>query len=64
MLWLHYAGWAQAAAAALLLLALAPVWTSSHLGLLRRLGFTLFTLSMGLLTAQLWHWRVIGAAVV
>lgn len=64
MLWMHYAGWAQAIAAGVLLLVLAPVWTSSRLGLLRRLGYSLFTLSMLVLAAQLWQWRVIGAAVV
>ncbi|MCG6116863.1 MAG: beta-lactamase family protein [Aquimonas sp.] len=64
MLWMHYAGWAQVIAAGLMLLTLAPVWTSSRLGLLRRLGYSLFTVSMVFLAIQLWHWRVIGAAVV
>ncbi len=64
MLWTHYAGWAVAAAAGLMLLAQWPTWSGSGWGLLRRLHFLLFTLATTFLAVMLWQWRVIGAAVV
>lgn len=64
MRWLHYAGWLQAAVAAVMLLVLVLVWSRSQPGLVRRLGYTLFTASMVFLALQLWQWRVIGAALV
>jgi CubicO group peptidase (beta-lactamase class C family) len=64
MLWTHYAGWAVAASAGLMLLAQWPAWSGSCWGLLRRLHFLLFTLATAFLAVMLWQWRVIGAPVV
>lgn len=64
MLWMHWAGWAVVAAALVMLLMLMPAWTRTRFSLWRKLMFTLFTLTLIFLAAQLWIWRVIGAAVV
>ncbi|TVR99637.1 MAG: hypothetical protein EA418_00005, partial [Wenzhouxiangellaceae bacterium] len=64
MFWAHYAGWAVAAAAGLMLLAQWPAWSGSKWGLLRRLHFLLFALATAFLAVMLWQWRVIGAPVV
>lgn len=63
MLHTHYAGWAMAGAAGLLILALLPAWRASGWGLVRRLHFTAFALTMTLLAILLWHWRVFAAPV-
>ena len=64
MLWTHYAGWFVVAAGALMLIAQWPTWSGSGWGLLRRLHFLTFTLATVFLSVMLWHWRIIGAAVV
>lgn len=60
----HYAGWAVAAAAAVLLLAQWPAWSGSGWGLFKRIHFALFALALVLLAMQLWQWRIIGAPVI
>lgn len=64
MLFVHYAGWGVAAAAALMLLAQWPAWTTSGWGWVRRLHFLLFTIAMLFVAVQLWQWRIFGAPVV
>ncbi|MCC5884824.1 MAG: beta-lactamase family protein [Gammaproteobacteria bacterium] len=64
MFYTHYAGWMMAVAALAMLLGLWPVWTQAHWGILRRLHFSLFALTLALTALFLWQWRVIGAAVI
>ena len=60
----HYAGWAVAVAAALLVLAQWPAWSGSGWGLFKRLHFAMFALALAFLTVQMWQWRIIGAPVI
>jgi len=60
----HYAGWAVAVAAGVMVLAHWPAWSGSGWGLFKRLHFGLFTLALVFLSVQLWQWRVIGAPVI
>ena len=60
----HYCGWAVVAAAGIMLLAHWPAWSGSGWGLVKRLHFGLFTLTLIFASVLLWHWRVIGAPVV
>ncbi len=64
MLVAHGVGWGVAAASLAMLSMLVPAWTRTSFSFLRKLTFTLFTFALLLLTATLWTWRVIGAAVV
>ncbi len=60
----HYAGWAVAVAAAVLVLAQWPAWSDSGWGLFKRLHFAVFALALVFLTMQMWQWRIIGAPVI
>ncbi|QOC23221.1 beta-lactamase family protein [Wenzhouxiangella sp. AB-CW3] len=60
----HYAGWAVAGAALLMMLAQWPAWSGSNWGLLRRLHFGLFMLATAFLAFMLWQWRIIGGPVI
>ena len=64
MFFTHYAGWAVALSAAVMLLAQWPTWSGSSWSLLRRLHFALFTAAMLFLSLMLWQWRIIGAPVI
>jgi CubicO group peptidase (beta-lactamase class C family) len=63
MLWVHWAGWAIAGTAGLMLLGLPAAWTSPRMGFFARLHYTLFALTLAVLAAQLYLWKVIGAGV-
>ena len=64
MFFTHYAGWAVAVSAVVMLLAQWPTWSGSSWSLFRRLHFALFTLAMLFLSLMLWQWRIIGAPVI
>ncbi len=63
MLYVNYAGWALAGAAAAMLFALWPAWSGSDWGLWRRLHFSVFALVLAFTAFLLWQWKVFAAPV-
>ncbi len=47
-----------------MLVALWPAWVGSGWRVWQRLHFSLFALTLALMSLQLWQWRIIGTTVI